>query len=157
MLGGGITYGLVRADSAFVPSQLMDDYLQAGVNGLRYFELGPGAAYAYTYVFREHWFATAAATISLDVGLVRESQGESNQDNRSFSPNLQFRAVAGYNGPVWNLNFSWVTNRTSINGRYHGGGYHVTTGNYRFTLAKRFSPGNKMKRFLKKQNRALTQ
>lgn len=148
LLGGGITYGRVQADSNFVPATLASNYYQKDVNGLKYFEMGPGIAYAYTYVYREHWFATAAATLSLDLGIVTETAGSRSPRNTNFSPNFLFRAVAGYNGALWSVNLSWVTNRTSIRGENRMGGYHVTTGNYRFTVARRFDAGTTLKKIL---------
>lgn len=146
LLGGGVTFGMVDGDSSFVPSRYSSEYPQRLVSSLKYLEIGPGLAYAYTLVYNQHWFLTAAAALSLDVGIVQEGIPGGMQKNINFSPNFLFRSVAGYNGPVWSVNVSWVTNRTSIRGEARDGGYHVTTGNYRFTIAKRFLPGNRMKR-----------
>jgi len=150
LLGAGIVYGKTKADSAFVPHELMSFYSQRNIHALRYFELGPGIAYAYTFVWQEHLFVTAAATLSFDVGFVRETLENATQNKTSFSPNFLFRAVTGYNSADWNINFSWVMNRTAVNGSFVNGDYHITTGNYRFTVAKRFTPQGGLKRVLHK-------
>jgi hypothetical protein len=149
LLGGGATIGNVRADSAFVPASLAASYLQRDIKELRYIELGPGLGYAYTYVWRENWFVTACATLSLDFGFLKEVTAASSKSSLVLSPNFLFRFGLGYNGGDWNANFSWVSNRTALTGQYPKGGYNVNTGNYRFTVAKRFVPGAGLKKLLK--------
>lgn len=148
LAGAGFVYGLTRADSSFVPAQLRQSYPQREVRYLRYFEIGPGIAYAYTLVWQQHFFVTASATLSLDVGLVGERTSASRSSVVRFSPNFLFRSVAGYNGAVWSINVSWFTSRTAIKGNFSNGDYHVTTGNYRFTVVKRFTPHGGLKKVL---------
>lgn len=155
LFGGGAVYGNIRADSAFVPSSLAANYKQSGVQALRYFELGPGAGYAYTFVWKQHWFATASATASLDLGFVRESFANGSESKVSVSPNFLFRAGLGYNSSTWNANLSWVTSRTAVVGSFSDNGYHVNTGNYRLTVAKRFEARRGLRRMLDKVDRVL--
>lgn len=155
LLGGSVIYGNIRADSAFVPTILRDFYFQDSVRRLQYLEIGPGAGYAYTFVWRGHWFATASMTISADLSLVRETNIQSSQTSVNISPNYLFRVGTGYNGDSWSVNFSWVTSGTSISGQYKNGGYNTNTGNYRFTVAKRIIPGVKLRRMLRLADRIL--
>lgn len=148
LLGGSITYGKIRGDSAIVPAALAADYPQKDIEQVRYIEVGPGAGYAYTLVWKEHWFITASATLSLDLGFVEETIKEINKFTRQISPNFMFRSGIGYNSSNWNLNFFWVSNRTAISGQFPQGGYHVNTGNYRLAVAKRIMPGPKLKKLL---------
>jgi hypothetical protein len=149
LLGGGIIYGNTRADSAFVPSLLKDFYYQDSIRRLQYLEIGPGAGYAYTFVWKEHWFATGSLTLSADLSLVKESTRLESTTSLNISPNFLFRMGAGYNGDQWSYNFSWVTSRTTIAGQYKNGGYNTNTGNYRFTISKRFTPGKNLGKLLK--------
>lgn len=155
LFGGGIIYGNIKADSAFVPSALAANYKQNAVRALRYFELGPGAGYAYTFVWKQNWFATASATASLDLGFVRESFAGGSDSKISVSPNFLFRLGAGYNSATWNYNFSWVTSRTAVVGNFSDNGYHVNTGNYRITVAKRFVANRGLRKMLDKVDRVL--
>lgn len=155
LLGGSIIYGYLRADSSFVPSVLDANYSQKDVRRLKYIEMGPGAGYAYTYVWKEHWFATASVTLSIDLGVVTETFADQNRVNNGISPNFLVRAGAGYNSSNWNVNFSWFTSRTGIKGQYSDGGYNVNTGNYRFTVATRLQPGPRVQRVLRLIDRVL--
>lgn len=150
VLGGAITLGNVNADSSFTPTSIQSNYEQRSVNGIRYIELGPGLGYSHTFVYDKHWFLNVSTTLNLNLGLTREFLSGPSQNSISFSPNLLFRTAVGYNSENWNANFSWVTNRTSIEGKFKNGGYHVSSGNYRFTVAHRYEPGPKTRRFLKK-------
>ncbi len=155
LLGGSITYGKIRGDSSIVPAALAANYPQKDIEQVRYIEVGPGAGYAYTLVWKEHWFITASATLSLDMGFVEETIQEIKKATRQISPNFMFRSGIGYNSANWNFNFFWVSNRTAINGQFPQGGYHVNTGNYRLAVAKRITPGPKLKRFLGLVDRVL--
>ncbi len=150
LLGGAIALGNVNADSAFAPSSIGTSYEQNAVKGLRYLELGPGAGYSHTFVYDKHWFLNLSTTLNLNTGFVREFITGPSQTTVRFSPNLLFRTALGYNSEKWNVNFSWVTNRTSIEGKYKNGAYHVNSGNYRFTVARRYEPGPKTKKLLRK-------
>lgn len=155
LFGGGIVYGNIRADSAFVPSSLAPGYKQSTIRELRYFELGPGAGYAYTFVWKKNWFATASATASLDLGFVRERSISGSESKVSVSPNFLFRVGAGYNSATWNYNLTWVTSRTAVIGSFDDNGYHVNTGNYRLTVAKRFQAKKGLRRLLDRVDRVL--
>ena len=147
--------GNVHGDSSFVPTILAPNYQQRDIKELRYFEIGPGIGYAYTLVWRQNWFMMASASLSLDFGFLKEFTDISHNSTLVLSPNFLFRFVLGYNGGNWNANFSWVSNRTALTGQYPKGGYNVNTGNYRFTVARRFSPTGKVRKFFDKVDRTL--
>lgn len=149
LFGGEVYLGAVSADSVFVPSPLADNYAQRDVKRMRFVEIGPGAGYAYTFVYNKHWFATGAATLNLDLGFSREYYQERSADKFSVSPNFIYRGVVGYNSNSWNVNLSLVGNSIGVRGASWKNDYKFRTGNYRFTIAKRFAPGPKLKRKLK--------
>jgi hypothetical protein len=155
LLGGGIVYGNVKADSAFVPSREQANYEQKDIKALRYLELGPGLGYAYTFVWKENWFVTASANLNFDLGFVEETTNTETVSSRHISPNFLFRTGFGYNSADWNINFSWVTNRTSVSGQFPKGSYNINTGNIRLTVAKRFIPGKELRKILNHIDRVL--
>lgn len=155
LLGGGITYGWVEADSAIVPSSLYSLYNQNQVTGIKYVQFGPGVGYAYTLVVKQHWFISGSLTGSLDISISNESTPGRKLSTVKLNPDFLFSAVTGYNSDSWSVNFSWIANRTSIEGYYKEGGYHVSTGNYRFNVSRRLEPGKDMKKILKGIDRVL--
>ena len=145
LLGAEIYYGTAKGDSALVPARLSDYYPQQGIERVRLLELGPGAGYAYTAVWRENFFATGSLTFNADLSMVKESTDTSSLTRTSISPNATFRAVAGYNNNEWAATISWVKNSTDAKGRSSNYEYRIKTGEFRITLARRFTPGNKLK------------
>ena len=148
LLGGSIVFGNINADSAFVPSLLANEYPQKDVHLLRYVEMGPGAGYSYTFVYKEHWYLSATSTLSLNFGLVQETSPTATFHSNHIAPNIILRIGTGYNSDTWNFNFAWVSNRTAIEGIYHKAGYNVNTGTYRFSVGKRFKPNKGLRKGL---------
>ncbi|MGZ8549487.1 MAG: DUF4421 domain-containing protein [Chitinophagaceae bacterium] len=148
LLGAEIYYGSTKGDSALVPSHLNSFYPQQGIQRVRFIELGPGAGYAYTAVWEENLFLTGSATINADISMVKEVSATGSANRTSVSPNATLRAVAGYNNEEWAATISWLHNATNAKGRSSNYEYGVKTGEFKITLAKRFTPGNKLKRKL---------
>ncbi|MGZ8524333.1 MAG: DUF4421 domain-containing protein [Chitinophagaceae bacterium] len=148
LLGAEIYYGSTKGDSALVPSHLNSFYPQQGIQRVRFIELGPGAGYAYTAVWEENLFLTGSATINADISMVKEVSATGSANRTSVSPNATLRAVAGYNSEEWAATISWLHNATNAKGRSSNYEYGVKTGEFKITLAKRFTPGNKLKRKL---------
>lgn len=155
LLGGSVTYGNIKADSAFMPSLLAQNYQQKEIKEIRYIELGPGAGYAYTFVWRKNWYIIASATINLDLGLIKETSSRTSLYSYDFSPNSFFRFGIGYNNRNWNTSFFWISNRTAIQGQFSNGGYTVSTGNFRLTLTKRIVPWAELKKLLRQVDKLL--
>ena len=145
LLGAEIYYGTMKGDSALVPSHLNSFYPQQGIHRVRLIELGPGAGYAYTAVWDENLFLTGSATINADISMVKESSAAGTANRTSVSPNATLRAVAGYNSEEWAATISWLHNATNAKGKSSNYEYGIKTGEFKITLAKRFTPGNKLK------------
>jgi hypothetical protein len=145
LLGAEIYYGSMKGDSALVPSHLNSFYPQQGIHRVRLIELGPGAGYAYTAVWNEDLFLTGSATINADISMVKESSASGSLNRTSVSPNATLRAVAGYNSEEWAFTISWLHNATNAKGKSSNYEYGIKTGDFRITIAKRFTPGNKLK------------
>ena len=148
LLGAEIYYGTTKGDSALVPSRLNDYYPQQGIHRVRLMELGPGAGYTYTVVWQENFFLTGSATINADISMVKEETTSGSANRTSISPNATLRGVAGYNSAEWAATISWLHNSTNAKGKSSNYEYGIKTGDFRITLAKRFTPGNKLKRKL---------
>jgi hypothetical protein len=147
LLGGDIYYGVTMADSAFVPASLSHNYDQFEVNKIRYFNIGPGAGYAYTHVIDERFYATGAMTISFPLGWHKEWTDNGYSKDVKFLPNLTYRAGIGYNDEKKSFGLMWVNSSFQTMGET--GKYKVRTGNVRLTYAYRFTPGPKLKKKLK--------
>ena len=155
-VGGEINYGIIKADSAFVPVVIETGYPQAGVYHLRFFSFGPGGGYAYTHVIKRHFFITGAASLNLNLGFSSETGSVDKTSNTSITPTSLFRVAAGYNSYKWNVSATWVSNHLPV----HGGGssannYIFQTGNYRLIFARKFKPGKKLKKQLAPLDRLL--
>ena len=145
LLGAEIYYGTMKGDSALVPSHLNSYYPQQGIERVRLLELGPGAGYAYTAVWEENLFLTGSLTINADISMVKEVTASGSANRTSVSPNATLRAVAGYNSEEWAATISWLHNATNAKGKSSNYEYGIKTGEFKITLAKRFTPGNKLK------------
>ena len=148
LLGAEIYYGTMKGDSALVPSHISSYYPQQGIHRVRLLELGPGAGYAYTAVWEENLFLTGSATINADISMVKEVSAAGSANRTSISPNATLRAVAGYNSEEWAATISWLHNATNAKGKSSNYEYGIKTGEFKITLAKRFTPGNKLKKKL---------
>lgn len=148
LIGAEIYYGTMKGDSALVPSHLNAYYPQQGIHRVRLLELGPGAGYAYTAVWQENLFLTGSLTINGDISMVKEVSATGTANRTSISPNATLRAVAGYNSEEWAATISWLHNSTDAKGKSSNHEYSVKTGEFKITLAKRFTPGSKLKRRL---------
>lgn len=148
LLGAEIYYGRATADSALVPGALKDRFDQREVERVRFLDIGPGAGYAYNWVIHNDFFLGMAATINLNIGFVREITPADSRERLGFSPNFIYRATGGYNSERWMASLSLVGNRVSARGPSSSYNYSFSTGNYRATLAYRFKPGRKLKKYL---------
>lgn len=149
LLGAEFYYGIVKGDSAFVPATMATLYKQQGIHKIQFIEIGPGAGYTYTLVMLQHLFITASLNANLDVGWLKETNNTGSDDRFSFTPNLIYRAAAGYNSRSWNLSVTWVGNRMSLRGPSTADGYIGRAGNVRAIFARQFPMGPKAKKFLK--------
>ena len=148
LIGAEIYYGNMKGDSALVPQLISSFYPQRDIKRVRFFEIGPGAGYAYTAVYEENFFVTGSLTATADLSLVKEVKPTGSESRTTISPNATLRAVAGYNSDEWAATISWLHNSTNLRGRSTDEEYRVKTGEFRITIAKRFMPSQKVKKKL---------
>ena len=149
LAGVQLYYGLVRGDSALTPGALRPAFPEAAVYRMQFLKLGPGAGYAYTYVYREHFFATASLTAGLNATLSKEIFSSGKLTYSNVRPDFLFRVAAGYNSNQWCITLGWVNGSVSVmNSLYH---YTIHTGNYRFTVARRFKTNPRLGKIIPEQ------
>ena len=149
LVGAEIYSGSIKGDSALIPAILAEDYSQAGVRKGNFTEFGPGIGYAYTAVFHRNFFLTGSFTLNADLSFVKEYGPDFVDKRTTISPNINLRAVAGYNSDVWSATISWIDNSINLKGQPIRDQYLVNAGNIRLTLAKRFRPGKRVVNKLK--------
>lgn len=147
LVGGEFYFGVTTGDSALVPGLLAQDYRQAGVDKFRYFDIGPGIGYAYTFVYREHLFAMGGITASFPLNFQKEWIGDHSERKFSISPDLMYRIGIGYGDERANISATWVNNTFQTRG--HSGKYQIRTGNVRLNAAFRFMPGPRLKKLIR--------
>jgi hypothetical protein len=150
ILFGFETYGgRIKADSVFVPRRLIKGDLALQEIYRSYYELGPNVGYAYTLVIREHFFVTGSLSVSLDYGINTSETASEKTWGNGFSSNTFVRFVAGYNSKSDGFSFIYLNNGVQLITQRDS---HVTlnTGNFRLTYTRRFTPGSKEKKILKK-------
>lgn len=140
LFGGEIYYGSIYGDSSLSPSAIDPKANALGINKYHFFSFGPGIGYAYTLVFKEHFFILGSATIDLAFRYSTEISTALNTkaDFFGFRPNYDLHAGVGYNGNVWSLSVLWVDTELFMKGESSDYHYTVAVGNYRLVYARRF-------------------
>ncbi|HEY0297765.1 MAG TPA: DUF4421 family protein, partial [Arachidicoccus sp.] len=147
LLGGEIYYEAISGDSAFVPVAIANSFPQNEVHKDYSLRIGPGIGYVYTLVFKKHFFASGGITENLDFTMGKEYASVENKNVTSFSPNLNYRLSVGYNSALWNINASMFDNSQFLKS-YYSSNYKLFSKVFRITVARRFMPGHKTKRFI---------
>jgi hypothetical protein len=149
LVGAEAYYGNLSSDALLVPLELAALYPQGEVRRLRFFNIGPGIGYAYTYVYRKHWFATGSLTINVPLDFVQETSLAETRNKTTITPNFLYRLAIGYNSRRWICTASLVNGTVTANGSFNDNSYRISTGNYRLTLAHRFDVTRKINKVLK--------
>ncbi|GAO43626.1 DUF4421 domain-containing protein [Flavihumibacter petaseus] len=144
LLGAEVHGGILKGDSALVPADKSGWFPQAGVDKMKFMQIGPGGGYAYTLVIKKHFFITAAATINFNLGVAKEYAPSGEHTHFSFSPVAITRAAIGYNSRKWIITLTNVPNYLPVRNRGWNDPYLFSTGNFRLNFAHRFVPGPKL-------------
>jgi|GEM_PF-271943 hypothetical protein len=145
LLGGELYYGNTKGDSALVPAALAANYPQASVDNIRFFRIGAGVGYAYTYVFKKHFFASGGVTAIIDYATTREYQGKDFKSVNALSPNVSYRISLGYNSRRTNIVASLFNNSIPAHSALSGSNYNNFNQQFRITIARRFNVGHKVR------------
>jgi hypothetical protein len=110
----------------------------------------------YTFVYREHFFATASASLSLDLGFNTSTTEESKERATGFSPNTLLKLFAGYNSSRWAITGIYLNNGVRLAPTLNDKRVVLSTGNFRIHLAYRFKPGKQARKLLEPVDRVKT-
>lgn len=148
LVGWEIYVGRGKADSSFIPSALNNE-ANIYVDRVSFVETGPSIGYAYTFVFKKHFFVTGSTNVSLDYGknLIYTDRGI--EHSESFSPNSLARLFAGYNSAKWALSFTFVHQVARVSSNRDALATSLNTGNLRFNTVYRFVPNGRTRKMLK--------
>lgn len=149
LLGFEMYGGRAMDDTALLPLTVLDD-ASRNFRTMRFFDFGPNAGYAYTWVIKKRFFVTAVASAGLGAGY-SFLEGEVHTDRNTewgISPNVFLRGFVGYNFKKWSVNANYVHNRVRFVPN-QGFTNSIMTGNYRLNFIYRFVPGPKIKRYLR--------
>jgi len=138
LYGAEVSYGSVKADSAFVPQSVKNEFPQSGINKMNFIRFGPGGGYAYTLVIKKHFFATATLIGNLDLSFTTE-KGIVTQQKFALIPTVVFKSAIGYNSADWNISANLTGLSLWIRGASSDEHYYWPLGNYRFVVAKKFN------------------
>jgi hypothetical protein len=155
LLGGDVYYGVVNSDSLLIPPEIAHQFPHGQVKRFRFFNIGPGGGYAYTFVYKRNWFATGSLTVNIPIDFVKESTHSEDKNRISVSPNFMARLAVGYNSRRWVYSATVVNSMVTANGSFNEGIYRISTGNYRLTAARRFTLSRKTKKAIKPVEEAL--
>jgi hypothetical protein len=148
IFGLEIYHGRVSADSTIIPTQVSNEEATREIKLMRFFEFGPNAGYAYTWVFKKHFFLTGSGSISLDYGVNKTTDNSGIKKASGVSPNTFLRFFGGYNSDKWAISVTYVTNAVSISTGDLDEQIVLNTGNVRLNYIYRFAPSKKAKRYL---------
>ena len=140
--------GKIDADSTIVPTLVNTTEANRNITEIQFFEFGPNAGYAYSWIIKKHFFLTGSASISLDYGETTFSDRDGSRKATGVSPNTFFRAFGGYNSSKWAISLIYVTNAVRLPTESIERQIILNTGNFRLNFIYRFAPSKKAKRYL---------
>ncbi|MFT4032039.1 MAG: DUF4421 domain-containing protein [Siphonobacter sp.] len=149
MTGAEVYYGSIGADSTLIP---MTYQPQTEIRRVHFFKIGPGVGYAYSWVLNRHFFATASLTGNLNINITKEYIADEKLNRVNVRPNLNYRAVIGYNSQLWNVSLSLVNSDVVLSGETLTN-YLIRTGNYRLNVARRVPPGKHLRRLAREKKK----
>ena len=128
-------------DSAFLPPMLKTTFApELQVQSITAITMGVGGGYAYTYVFKKHWFASLSATLFL----VAQSHSYVLQGNPAprVQPDLNFnflsRGAMGYNTDTDYYGLVFIADNIPL-GKKNGSSFNYSFGTVNLMYAHRFN------------------
>lgn len=137
LLGGEFYYNQIHSDIPYFFSDSLD-----GKEKYISFQFGPNVGYAYTWVFKKHFFLSLSVSVGFNLGI------NHNDNQFMFCPTTLPRFGFGYNAESWSLGLSYVNNLTYA---YFTEERQIAlnTGQGMITFVKRF---NRAPKFLRKSS-----
>ena len=137
LIGAETYYGIVKADSALVPSKAGSNYTQAGIDKINFFSIGPGIGYAYTLVISKHFFITGSAIGSLSVNISSEQNSGNKKSKVKIIPGGIYKAAIGYNSSTWSVSATLLGNALYAASAASSKEYFLPTGSVNFIIASK--------------------
>lgn len=144
LFGGYATFFGLRSDSSLVPSILSEQYTpELNLRRGNLFDAGPMGGYVYTFVHKEHWFATLSTVLGggLAVRGLTHPDADSEREVRTVDAGaayrVQLRAGMGYNSARHYVGISYNQERIGhlLNDQQR---FTWNVSNLRFNIVKRF-------------------
>jgi hypothetical protein len=141
--GGSLHYIDVRADSAIIPPNIIYDNFFSGNKGFNrsgIFCIAANAGYAQTFVYKQHYFVTAALLggVGINYTNITDTKLGLKEGNINAQFNGTFRFAIGYNSETYFAGIHYVNFTTRNNSVMPGTWQQFEAGNLRISLAKRF-------------------
>ncbi len=142
LVGGSILYQTTIGDSSLVPKNIAFPNFYNGFNFRRSsnFSIGPIVGYAYTFVYKKHYFLTGAVTGTGSIGLTTLRLVEEDTKVKSgtvLGVRAELLLSAGYNSERWYVGLSYVnlaqTNQAPLPEKNIG----FDTGVFRINMVRR--------------------
>jgi hypothetical protein len=149
LAGLDIYGGTIKADSTAVPTAVDGEAAATGLKQMRFFEVGPSLGYAYTYVYKRHYFVTGAASVSLSTGFNTFYDNEGATHAVGVTPNTLFKIFGGYNSSLWAIAVLYISNGQSLARDTDKRVARLNTGNVRLNFVYRFRPNKEARKVLK--------
>jgi hypothetical protein len=149
LAGLDIYAGSIQADSTIIPTAVDAEIAATELKQMRFFEIGPSFGYAYTYVYKKHWFVTGAGSVSLSTGFNTFYDDEGKTRATGLSPNTLFKIFGGYNSSRYALSILYISNAQSLARDTDERRVRLNTGNVRVNFIYRFWPNRETRKVLK--------
>jgi hypothetical protein len=141
LVGFDIFGSRMKGDSSLIPHNISKENFFNNVNFYRtgVFSFALSGGYGYTYVYKQHWFATAAVTLSGGVNYTVLNQvGAKNLSGAGFQWNDNVRLSAGYNSARYFAGIHYVELITRSNSPVDQAYQRIGAGNFRVSFVRRF-------------------
>lgn len=140
LYGGNIAYENIHSnDSSFIPAKVADLFPDAGMNKFYFISIGPGAGYAQTVVFKNHFYILGSAVLNANLNFSAGRSDSITNKQTSFEPGLIFKTAAGYGGNAWNVSLSWAGNILFVKQAALQKTNNFYSGELRLTLARQIT------------------
>lgn len=149
LAGIDIYAGGIHGDSTLIPTALDRETAAERLTKMRFFELGPSIGYAYTYVYKKHFFVTGSGSVSFSTGFNTFYDRTGKVHATGITPNTLFKIFAGYNSSRWAASVLYISNAQNLAREDRERVVRVNTGNVRANFIYRFQPSRKVRKVLK--------
>lgn len=152
IVGGSIHYTRVKADSAIVPPTVIYDgfFGDHTFNKTSALVLAVSGGYAYTYVFKKHFFITASLLLGTGLNYVALKTDRTDARDATLHAQLHgiLRAAGGYNADNFFLGLQYSNYVSRNNTPVPDSWQQLQSGYIRLTFARRFDLNPKTARKL---------